>query len=205
MDQNQNPSIDQIWGWGCAYLFQGKYTFKIPTFLHDSKQTKFWQPCLFFFFFGGVRCEGCFPPGLANHQWRRNDSHMWGEGTDPAMGIHPIPASRGCDVYEETKAPHTCCSFTMAWQTSQFSGLWDQDMLLVLQPGHSSGTMKPTAKYFIPRGGIGPGCRLQAHLLPLALTGTIWGQGEFQSAFKGLMLVLINQMASWFAFMFSEG
>lgn len=46
--QNQNTSVDQICVLGCWYLFQGKQTFKISTFLPDSKQTKFWQSCLFF-------------------------------------------------------------------------------------------------------------------------------------------------------------
>lgn len=44
----QNIPVDQIWVLGCCYLFQGKQTFRISTFLPDSKQTKFWQSCLFY-------------------------------------------------------------------------------------------------------------------------------------------------------------
>lgn len=73
--QNQSTSVDQIWVLGCWYLFQGKQTFKISTFLPDSKQTKFWQSCLF-----SVRREGCFTRGFAKHHWGRNYPHVWGEG-----------------------------------------------------------------------------------------------------------------------------
>lgn len=95
MDQNQNPSIDQIWGWGCGYLFQSKYTFKIPTFLHDSKQTKFWQPCLFFFFFWRGKTWRLLPSWLSQSSMKKKWLSHVGRRHRSSHGHPPHPSIQG--------------------------------------------------------------------------------------------------------------